>query len=98
MPDANPEQVVPSVEFSAMGAASDQDNQANAIQARQSPGIVPTQIVLAQGISRNANRLLLDYTAQGVGIRLDVDGFWHNHPPMDRQNGDVMLAVMKTSS
>ena len=95
MPDANPEQVVPSVEFSAMGAASDQDTQANAIQARQSPGIVPTQIVLAQGISRNANRLLLDYTAQGVGIRLDVDGFWHNHPPMDRQNGDVMLAVMK---
>jgi type II secretory ATPase GspE/PulE/Tfp pilus assembly ATPase PilB-like protein len=90
----NPMEMGPSVEFKAMGA-SDQENQATAIHARQSPGIAPTRMVIAQAIGQNAGRLLMDYTAQGVALRLDVDGFWHNQSPMDRQNGDAMLEVMK---
>jgi type II secretory ATPase GspE/PulE/Tfp pilus assembly ATPase PilB-like protein len=94
VPATNPLEMGPNVELRAMGA-SDQENQANAIQARQSPGIGPTRMVIAQAIGQNAGRLLMDYTAQGVALRLDVDGFWHEQSPMDRQNGDVMLAVMK---
>ena len=91
----NPLEMGPDVEFKATGAASDQENQANAIQARQSPGIAPTKVLVAQAMDQNANRVLVDYTAQGVAIRFDVDGFWHNLPSMDRKVGDVMLAVMK---
>ena len=91
----NPLEMGPDVEFKATGAASDQENQANAIQARQSPGIAPTKVLVAQAMDQNANCILVDYTAQGVAIRFDVDGFWHDLPPMDRASGDVMLAVMK---
>ena len=73
MPDANPQPVIPNVDFKAMGAASDQEHQANAIQARQSPGIAPTKVLVAQAMDQNANRILVDYTAQGVAIRFDVD-------------------------
>ena len=34
-------QIAPDVEFKAMGAATEEENQTNAIQARQSPGIAP---------------------------------------------------------
>ena len=91
----NPLEMGPDVEFKAMGAESDQENQANAIQARQSPGIAPTKVLIAQAMDQNANRILMDYTSQGVAIRFDVDGFWHNLPSMDLDSGNVMLAVMK---
>jgi type II secretory ATPase GspE/PulE/Tfp pilus assembly ATPase PilB-like protein len=91
----SPEQIAPDVEFKGMGAATEQDNQTNAIKARQSPGIVPVSMLIGQAIERKASRILLDYTAEGVALRLDMDGFWHDLPAMDRQTGDVMLAVMK---
>lgn len=90
-----PNEMGPDVQFKAKGGADSQENEANAIQARQSPGIVPTKILIAQAMERGASRILLDYTAQGVAVKLDVDGFWHDLPPMDRASGDVMLAVMK---
>jgi type II secretory ATPase GspE/PulE/Tfp pilus assembly ATPase PilB-like protein len=90
-----PNEIGPEVDFKAKGGANKQENEANAIQARQSPGIIPTKMLIAQAVQRGASRILLDYTAQGVTVKLDVDGFWHDLPQMDRATGDVMLAVMK---
>ena len=42
--------------------------------------------------------MLLDYTQQGVGVKHEIDGMWHNGAVMEREGGDVMLAVMKTLS
>lgn len=39
---------------------------------------------------------MLDYTQQGVTVRHEIDGVWHNGEPRDRESSDVMLAVIKT--
>ncbi len=71
-------------------------NQTAEIQCRQSMGIVPAKHVLYEAIAGGSDRILLDFTAQGVASQMDVDGLWQALPPLDRQNGDMMLAVFKT--
>ena len=84
------------IEFKAMGAADDQANQANLIKSRQSPGYLVAKEVVADGISQRADRIMLDYTQQGVGVKYQVDGVWHDVEARDRESGDLMLAVLKT--
>ncbi len=38
---------------------------------------------------------LLDYLPNGVVVRFQIDGVWHDQPPMDREAGDYMLASLK---
>lgn len=84
------------VELTAMGAESDQANQANAIKSRQSPGYLDVKEVVAAALDLRADRIMLDYTQQGVAVKHQVDGVWHDAQPRDRESGDTMLAVMKT--
>jgi type II secretory ATPase GspE/PulE/Tfp pilus assembly ATPase PilB-like protein len=51
--------------------------------------------LVAEMADRRADRAMLDYTQQSVVMRQLVDGVWHNGRTMDRESGDVMLAVMK---
>lgn len=90
-----PHMLGPPVEFTPMGGKSDQEDQANLIQARQSFGIVPAKEVIADAVLRHADRVMLDFTREAVGMRIDIDGVWHPLNPMDRQRGDMMLAVLK---
>ncbi len=84
------------VEFTALGAADDQANQANLIRSRQSPGYMVAKEVVAEALDRGAEKVMLDYTQQAVGVKHQIDGVWHDAAPRDREGGDLMLAVLKT--
>lgn len=83
------------VDLMAVDAADERTNQANLITARQSPGYLFVKELVAEMADRRADRTMLDYTQQSVVMRQLVDGVWHNGRTMDRESGDVMLAVMK---
>jgi type II secretory ATPase GspE/PulE/Tfp pilus assembly ATPase PilB-like protein len=88
----------PPVQLFADGAESEEQNQVHLIQARQSPGFFPSRELIHDAISRQAKKVMLDFTQQAVGVRYRIDGVWHNLEERDRETGDVMLAVMKTLS
>jgi type II secretory ATPase GspE/PulE/Tfp pilus assembly ATPase PilB-like protein len=85
----------PPVNFTPMGGANDQANQANLIVARQSPGFVTAKEVIADLIARRGDSVMLEYTAAGAGIKYQIDGVWHDVPPRDRLQADPLLAVLK---
>lgn len=86
-----------------IGAGKDNnENQSNAVTARQSPAYVPMKELLADGIRNRAYYIMLDYTADAVAVRYQVDGVWHNGSPVvwekgpiNREIGDQILAVLK---
>ncbi len=82
------------VELGAFGG-DEKTNQGNLITARQSPGYLLVKELVADMATRRSERLVLDYTQSGVGVKHLVDGVWQNGETRDRESGDVMLAVMK---
>lgn len=105
----HPWEMGPPVEFAATTPLQ-QQNQAILIEARQSPAFVSTKILVADALDNRAEKIMLDYTQEGVAIRYYVDGIWHNAAPVvqipqlkgpplkgppNREVGDMMLAVMK---
>lgn len=105
----HPWEMGPPVEMAATTPLQ-QQNQAILIEARQSPAFVSTKIVLADALDNRAEKIMLDYTQEGVAIRFYVDGIWHNAAPLvqipqpkgpplkappNREVGDMILAVMK---
>ena len=91
----------PEVEIVAVGPLQ-MENQQALIEGRQSPAYVPVKYLLADALSQRADKIMLDYTADAVAIRYQIDGVWHNAAPkvdpklpLDRQMGDTMLAVLK---
>lgn len=82
------------VELDAVGG-DEKENKANLITARQSPGYLLVKELVAEMADRNSERMVLDYTQAGVGVKHLVDGVWHNGESRERDSGDVMLAVMK---
>jgi type II secretory ATPase GspE/PulE/Tfp pilus assembly ATPase PilB-like protein len=97
-------QMGPPVDMSAVGPLQ-MENQSATIDARQSPAFVPTKFLLADALTQRAEKVMLDYTADAVGVRYEIDGLWHNanpkvheKDPLNRQLGDMMLAVVKRIS
>lgn len=86
------------VELFAMGAEDITTNNANLLSARNSPGYLLLKDLIADMAQRRSERVLLDFTQQGVSVRHEIDGVWHNGEARDRESSDVMLAVMKTLS
>ncbi|MGM0486431.1 MAG: ATPase, T2SS/T4P/T4SS family [Planctomycetota bacterium] len=84
----------PAVQLTACGG-TETENQANLIMARQSPGYVLVKELIADAVARRADRVMLDYTQEAVGLQYEIDGVWHKVEPREREAGDVMLAVMK---
>ncbi len=89
-----PHEMGPKVEFKAAGADA-QKSQANLIVARNLPAFPLIKEMIADAMLKKTEMIMLDYTAQAVGIRYQIDGLWHNIAQRDRPSGDVMLAVMK---
>lgn len=85
----------PPVKLTARGAATDRDNNANLLMARQAPGFGPARELLAQGLENRATAIMLDYTQQAVAVRMQVDGVWHPGENLEREPGDALLAVLK---
>lgn len=84
------------VELFAIGAVDANQDNANLLTARQSPGYLLVKDLVAEMVGRRSDRALLEYGPQAVSVRYEVDGVWHNGEPRDRESADVMLAVIKT--
>ena len=96
-----PWEMGPEVEMASVGKLQ-QQNQANMIEARQSPGFVPVKYLIADALDNRADKIMLEFTAEAVAVRYMIDGVWHNvtpkvheKKPLDRELGDMMLAVIK---
>lgn len=84
------------VELRPMGAADEQQNQANVIVARQNvEGYVGTKNLLAEAVERRAEKVMLDYTQQDVKVRYLIDGVLQDGAALERPPGDAMLEAMK---
>jgi type II secretory ATPase GspE/PulE/Tfp pilus assembly ATPase PilB-like protein len=84
------------VELLAAGGATERDDQANLIRARQSPGYIMVKELIVDMVAKRSEKTLLDYGREAVAQKYQIDGVWHNGEARDRMSGDAMLAVMKT--
>ena len=78
------------------GGATERDDRANGLLAKQNPGYLDTLEMVADALKDRAEQILLDVTAQGVSVRWFVDGMWEASDPLDREEGDNAVAVLKT--
>jgi type II secretory ATPase GspE/PulE/Tfp pilus assembly ATPase PilB-like protein len=97
-------QLGPPIELVAVGPLQ-MENQSATIEARQSPAFVSVKFLLADALLQRADKVMLDYTADAVAVRYEIDGMWHaanpkvhEKDPLNRQLGDMMLAVLKRIS
>jgi type II secretory ATPase GspE/PulE/Tfp pilus assembly ATPase PilB-like protein len=93
--EIDPRELGPDIQYSAMGAASERDDNVNLIQARQSAGFVPSRELLDDSIRQRASHMMLDYTAQVAQVRYQIDGVWHDRSSLERVVADPMLEVFK---
>ena len=70
-----PQIQLPPVSFTAAGDNDDVRN-ANLQMAQQIPGFGDVTLLVADAIGRRAESVMMDFTAQAVGMKYEVDGFW----------------------
>ena len=92
--DPLPQDEGEAVDFSAAGADKN-EKQSNLIRARQTGAYAQLKDLLYDAQFKRSDQLMLDFTQTGVAVRIFVDGMWHPLAPMDRENGDAMLASIK---
>ena len=85
----------PPVQFKA-SAGGGRDGEANILLARRSPGYVPAKEIVADMLDRRGDSIMLEFTPQNVAMRFQIDGVWHNVDPLEVNNGNLILAVLKT--
>jgi type II secretory ATPase GspE/PulE/Tfp pilus assembly ATPase PilB-like protein len=85
----------PPIKLTARGGATERDDSVNLLTARQAPGFLPARELLAQALDNRGDSVMLDYSQQSVSVRFQVDGVWHPGENMDREPGDMLLAVLK---
>jgi type II secretory ATPase GspE/PulE/Tfp pilus assembly ATPase PilB-like protein len=76
-------------------AGNEREDNVRLLSARQSPGFTNARVLLADGLFRHADAIMLDYTQESVGVKQMVDGVWHEAPAYDREMGDPILASLK---
>lgn len=89
-----PHEYFPPITFSASGP-DNHTQQSNMIQARQNPGFTYAMALIAEGLSKRADSILLDYTQAAVAVQFSVDGLPQSSPPRDRASSDAMLVCFK---
>ncbi|MCA9103141.1 MAG: Flp pilus assembly complex ATPase component TadA [Planctomycetales bacterium] len=94
----DPHEKGPPVHLTARGGATERDDTANMLLARQSPGLLFAREILYEAFERRAETVMMDFSQEAVTIRYQIDGVWHNGEPRDRETGDMALAVMKQIS
>lgn len=85
---------LPPLKFTASGD-NDDIRRATLLAVQPSPGYPHAVFLLADAITKRADLILMDFTANSTGVRYQVDGIWHNMPPIPRDTGDYMLASFK---
>lgn len=85
---------LPPIKFFADGE-NDEMKKANLDTVLPSPGYPDTALVIADAMTKRADLIVLDYSAQAVKVRFQIDGLWHELPARDRASGDYMLASLK---
>ena len=93
--DIDPRDRGPDVKMTPVGAGTDRNSNAGLLLARQSPGWMPTKELFDDAFKQRATHVMLDYTANAVGVRYQVDGVWLDRAPMERAGGDAVLEVIK---
>lgn len=74
---------------------NDRDNNVNLLRARQAPGFRTAREMVAEGLQRRGEAVMLDYGQQVVAVRHLVDGLWLDSEPRDRETGDPALEALK---
>ncbi len=70
--------------------------EANLALSRQTPGYVPAKGLIADLLDRGGDGILLEFGAQNVPARYQIDGVWHNVDPLQREPAEAMVAALKT--
>lgn len=84
----------PPVTFVPVGQ-DDEEREENLEMVKPSPGYFTSSVLVADAIIKRSEVTVLDYTANQVTVRYQIDGIWHAGNPMDRETGDYMLATLK---
>ena len=82
------------IDFTPAGESSSQ-KQGNLIRARQSDGFTDFKELLALTQFKRAEQLQMEFTREGVSLRILVDGSWHPLDSIDRESGDAILSSKK---
>ena len=64
--------------------------------ARRSPGYVPTKELIAEVLDRRGDTVMLEFGPANVNARFQIDGAWHNVEAREREQGNLILAVLMT--
>ena len=86
--------LLPALEIKPMGISKDEAT-GLIIACKQLPGYPIALVIVANAISGRADRILIDYSAQGAVVRYRVDGLWETLPALDRVSADSALVVFK---
>lgn len=89
-----PEIVLPALSFKAAGNTPVQI-ELNLAKVLKSPGYPTLVLLLAEAVQKWTRLVVLDFTAQQVSVKFQIDGIWSDMPPLDRPTGDFLLATLK---
>jgi len=84
----------PPIEFLVAGETA-KEQKANLKAVKSSPGYDSAADLCAEAIFKDADMTVLDFSTQQVSLRFQIDGLWHSGAPMEREEGDYMLATLK---
>ena len=85
---------LPQVDFKPKGADK-QVQQGILIGVRSVEQFPAANGLIAEALLARADQIMLDYSQQGVAVRIRVDGLWEGLPAMDRETGDGVLVIFK---
>ena len=94
MEEKDPHEAGPPVTLKARGADERQNN-INLLSARQNPGFTDARKLIADGLERRADAIMLDFSQQGVAVRHQIDGVWQEAEGLEREQGDPALEAFK---
>jgi type II secretory ATPase GspE/PulE/Tfp pilus assembly ATPase PilB-like protein len=88
------EEFVPPIDITPAGANAE-EQEATLRSVEPSRGYPATCRFLVDLIQRESFTTVMDFTPKAVTIRYQMDGIWHAGQPVDRENGDFLLATLK---
>jgi type II secretory ATPase GspE/PulE/Tfp pilus assembly ATPase PilB-like protein len=81
--------------LTARGGATQTDDQKRMIASRQSTGYETAKGLFYKAIQNRSSALMLDYSAEAVVVRYQIDGVWVDGERQPRAVGDPVLACLK---
>lgn len=85
---------LPPIEFVG-GGETEESRAVNLQMVLPSVGFPAMAYLLFDLVVSRVDLALLDFLPNGVVVRFQIDGVWHDQSPMDRETGDYLLASLK---